>query len=127
MWELCPRLCDVTGKTVFDGMCLGDKTAEKVVNNYIAYLAEGVANLANIFRPDAIVLGGGICGAGDTLFIPLQRKVNRLLYGGSKYAPVHIIGAVLGNDAGLVGAARFAMQNLDETRREKDYVASLIS
>ena len=100
-----------SGKTAFDGMRAGDKTAEKVVKNYITYLAEGIANLANIFRPDAVVLGGGVCAEGDTLLVPLRRKVNRLLYGGTKYAPVLVTVAKLGNDAGLVGAARFAMQN----------------
>lgn len=111
LWEICPNLEDVNGKTAFDGMRAGDKTAEKVVKNYITYLAEGIANLANIFRPDAVVLGGGVCAEGDTLLVPLRRKVNRLLYGGTKYAPVPVTVAQLGNDAGLVGAARFAMQN----------------
>lgn len=111
LWEICPNPEDVNGKTAFDGMRAGDKTAEKVVKNYITYLAEGIANLANIFRPDAVVLGGGVCAEGDTLLVPLRRKVNRLLYGGTKYAPVLVTVAKLGNDAGLVGAARFAMQN----------------
>ena len=111
LWEICPNPEDVNGKTAFDGMRAGDKTAEKVVKNYITYLAEGIANLANIFRPDAVVLGGGVCAEGDNLLVPLRRKVNRLLYGGTKYAPVLVTVAQLGNDAGLVGAARFAMQN----------------
>ena len=111
LWEICPNPEDVNGKTAFDGMRAGDKTAEKVVKNYITYLAEGIANLANIFRRDAVVLGGGVCAEGDNLLVPLRRKVNRLLYGGTKYAPVLVTVAQLGNDAGLVGAARFAMQN----------------
>ena len=111
LWKICPNLEDVDGKTAFDGLRAGDKTAEKVVKNYISYLAEGIANLANIFRPNAVVLGGGVCAEGDTLLVPLRRKVNRLLYGGTKYAPVVLTVATLGNDAGLVGAARFAMQN----------------
>lgn len=110
LWEICPNLDDVNGKTAFDGMRAGDKTAEKVVKTYISYLAEGLANLANIFRPDAIVLGGGVCAEGDTLLLPLKRKFSRLLYGGTQYAPVALVVAKLGNDAGLVGAARFAMQ-----------------
>ena len=87
----------------------GDKTAEKVVRNYIRYLAEGVANLVNVFRPEAIVLGGGVCAQGEKLIRPLKRKVNSLAYGGVKYAPVQIVTASLGNDAGLCGAARLAM------------------
>ena len=102
---------EVDGKTAFDGLRAGDKTAEKVVNAYIGYLAEGLANLANIFRPEAIVLGGGVCAEGETLLAPLRRKMNRLVYAGTKYAPVLLLTASLGNDAGLVGAARFAQQH----------------
>ncbi len=109
LWKICPSIDDVDGKTAFDGMRAGDKTAEKVVKNYIRYLAEGVANLINVFRPQAIVLGGGVCAEGENLLVPLRRKVSRLVYGGMKYAPVKIVTASLGNDAGLCGAARLAM------------------
>ena len=111
LWKLAPTPEEVDGKTAFDGLRAGDKTAEKVVNTYIGYLAEGLANLANIFRPEAIVLGGGVCAEGETLLAPLRRKMNRLVYAGTKYAPVLLLTASLGNDAGLVGAARFAQQH----------------
>ena len=111
LWKLAPTPEEVDGKTAFDGLRAGDKTAEKVVNAYIGYLAEGLANLANIFRPEAIVLGGGVCAEGETLLAPLRRKMNRLVYAGTKYAPVLLLTASLGNDAGLVGAARFAQQH----------------
>ncbi len=101
---------DVTGKTAFDGMRMGDKTAELVVKRYIRALAEGVANLCNIFRPEAVLLGGGVCAEGDALLLPLKRQVAARLYGGSRYAPVKILCATLGNDAGLIGAAKYAMR-----------------
>ena len=110
LWKLCPDPEQVNGKTPFDGLRLGDKTAERVIRKYVGWLAEGLANLANVFRPDAIVLGGGVCAAGDALLLPLRRKMNRMLYGGTAYAPVPIVIASLGNDAGLVGAAHFAQQ-----------------
>ena len=92
-----------TAKTAFDGMRAGDATAKKVVNAYTRYLAEGIANIVNAFRPEAILLGGGIGREGDTLISPLKRKVNRLLFGDLRYAPVKILTASLGNHAGLVG------------------------
>ena len=52
-----------------------------------------------------IVLGGGICAAGDVFLIPLKHKVNRGIFGGTKFAPVEIVVASLGNDAGIYGAA----------------------
>lgn len=110
LWKLCggdPEMVD--GKTAFDGMKAGDRYATKVVKDYIGYLAEGVTNLANVFRPDAILLGGGVCAEGDTLLKPLKEKVEQLIYGGEEYAPVEILIASLGNDAGLCGAAKYAM------------------
>ncbi len=109
MWRLCDRLENVNGRTAFDGLRDGDKTAKRVVNTYIRYLAEGIANLCNEFRPQAVLLGGGICAEGDTLLRPLKKLVNERLFGGTKYAPVQLLTASLGNDAGVYGAARLVM------------------
>lgn len=98
----------LNGGTVFDALRDGDKTAEKVVKKYTGYLAEGVANVINAFHPEAILLGGGICAAGDVLLKPLKRKVNKRIYGGTEFAPVEIVVASLGNDAGIYGAAMLA-------------------
>lgn len=98
----------LNGETVFDALRNGDKTAEKVVKKYTDYLAEGVANVINAFHPEAILLGGGICAAGDVFLKPLKRKVNKRIYGGTEFAPVEIVVASLGNDAGIYGAAMLA-------------------
>ena len=110
LWKLCEGdLERVDGKTAFDGMRLSDPAAKRVVARYERYLAEGLANLANVFRPDAILLGGGVCAEGETLLKPLRKRLNGLLYGGPDYAPVKLLTASLGNDAGIYGAARLAM------------------
>ncbi len=113
MWRICGGAAEnADGKTAFDGMRAGDKAATAVVKNYISYLAEGVTDICNIFRPDAVVLSGGICAEGDALLKPLKRKVANSVFGGMKYAPVKILTAQLGNDAGIFGAARLAMDAL---------------
>lgn len=110
MWKLCGGNTDnVDGKTSFDGALAGDKAAKNVVNRYIGYLAEGVADICNVFRPDAVLLGGGVSAQDEKLLKPLRRKVDKMMFGGTKYAPVKILTAILGNDAGLYGAARLAM------------------
>lgn len=110
LWELCGgEIENADGKTAFDGMRAGDKTAEQVVKAYIGYLAEGIANLCNEFRPEAILLGGGVCAEGDTLLEPLKKLVGKMIYGKEGYAPVELLTASLGNDAGMFGAARYAM------------------
>ncbi len=112
LWQLCEGdINNVNGKTAFDGAAVGDKTAKRVVNNYLRYLSEGLANIANTFRPEVILIGGGISAQGEKLTIPLQKRVEKLMLGHGGYAPVKILTASLGNDAGLVGAAMLAKNN----------------
>lgn len=112
LWEVCGDESKVDGKTAFSALALGDKTAKRVISDYVRMLAEGLSNLANIFRPQAILLGGGVSAAGDALLKPLKRAFDRRLYGGKKYAPVELKVATLGNDAGLIGAALFAASRM---------------
>ena len=110
LWKLCGGDdTKVDGKLVFDAVHGGDNTAIKVLNKYVEYLAAGLVDLANIFRPEIILLGGGISEAGETLLKPLREVFYRDLFGGNDHAPVLLGLATLGNDAGLCGAARLAM------------------
>lgn len=111
MWELCKGSADnADGRTAFDGMRLDDKTAKAVVERYLNYLAEGIANIVNVFRPQAVLIGGGISAEGEALTLPLQEMVDTKILGRGRYAPVAIRAASLGNDAGLVGAAMLAKE-----------------
>lgn len=109
IWTLCGGNADeVNGKMVFDGAKQGDKTAKTVLNRYLKYLSEGLLNVVNALRPEAVIIGGGISAQGETLTKPLQRKLNTLKLGGKNFVPVKIVTAMLGNDAGIYGAAEFA-------------------
>lgn len=111
MWELCRGNADnADGRTAFDGMRQGDETAKEVVGRYLNYLAEGIANIVNVFRPQAVLIGGGISAEGEALTLPLQKMVDTKILGRGRYAPVTIRTASLGNDAGLVGAAMLAKE-----------------
>lgn len=113
LWQLCGGdINKVNGKTAFDGAQSGDRTAKRVVSNYLRYLSEGLANIANTFRPEAILIGGGISAQGESLVKPLQKRVDKLMLGHGAYAPVKILAATLGNDAGLVGAAMLAKEKI---------------
>lgn len=100
---------DINAKTIFDDAKAGDAVANKLLCEYFDYLAEGIANIINIFRPEAVLIGGGLSAEGDYITKPITERVNKLVYGGTGYAPVAIKAAILGNDAGLIGAARLAM------------------
>lgn len=106
MWELANGSLDnVSGRTAFSAMYAGDEAGKQVVDQYIKYVAIGVTNIVNIFQPDVICIGGGICNEGDNLLNPLRDFVVKECY--TKYAKkqTKICKAVLGNDAGIIGAA----------------------
>ena len=107
MWE-CGGLGKVTGKVAFDYMSV-DPYAKAVVDGYIEALACGITNLANIFRPETVLLGGGVCAQGDVLVKPLQAILDKDIFAGELGPKVTIRIAELGNSAGLLGAAALLM------------------
>lgn len=108
MWEI-GALDKVTGKTAFDYKDV-DEYAKAVVDGYIANLACGITNFANIFRPEVVILGGGVCAQGDELVKPLQVQLNKELFAGELGPQVPIVIAQLGNSAGLLGGAALLME-----------------
>ncbi len=108
MWEI-GSVDKVTGKTAFDYKeC--DPYAKAVVDRYIEALACGITNFANVFRPEAVLLGGGVCAQGEALVKPLQELVNRDIFAGTKGPQVPILIAELENSAGVLGAAALLME-----------------
>lgn len=107
MWNTY-TLETVSGKTAFD-YAETDITAKTVVENYIKHLACGIINLANIFRPQVVMLGGGVSNQKEKLTEPLQKILDKELFAGQSYAPVKIVTASLGNKAGAYGAAALLM------------------
>lgn len=95
----------VSGRTAFDAMRKGDELAKKVVDEYIFYLAEGLANMVNIFQPQVVVIGGGISNEKETLLAPLRELVNKADYNKLEHLKTQLKIAELGNDAGIIGAA----------------------
>lgn len=109
MWEI-GSLDAVSGVTPFDYAPV-DVYAAEVVDRYEELLACGITNVANVFRPQAILIGGGVCAQGDNLIVPLKRKLDAQLFGKIYGSPVvEIRAASLGNNAGVLGAAALAMQ-----------------
>ncbi len=107
MWEI-GSVDAVCGKTPFD-FADSDVYAREVVESYISHLACGLVNYANIFRPEVILLGGGVCAQGDVLIRPLQKQFDSEIYAGEKGPKVPILIAKLENSAGLLGAAALLM------------------
>ncbi|MCL2096744.1 MAG: ROK family protein [Oscillospiraceae bacterium] len=96
---------EVSGKTAFAAARQGDKAGIEVVNEYIEYLACGVTTIINIFQPEVLCIGGGVCKEGEYLTKPLTEIVNREQYTRDNPKKTEIKIASLGNDAGIIGAA----------------------
>lgn len=112
MWKMVDGdINRVNGLTAFDGMRAGDTVAAAVVDQYIEYVACGVIDMINIFQPDIACIGGGISHEGETLLVPLREKVTLERYSKFCERQTEIVAAVLGNDAGVIGAACLGRQN----------------
>ncbi len=105
MWEFAPTLEDVDGRTAFDAMRAGDAVGKAVVDQYIYYVAVGLINMINIFQPEVMCVGGGICKEGDTLLVPLQKHIEAERFSKFSEKQTRLCVAELGNDAGIIGAA----------------------
>ncbi|MCM1269679.1 MAG: ROK family glucokinase [Ruminococcus flavefaciens] len=101
----------VTARTSFDAMRAGDKPAKDVVDKYIKYLAAGITNTINIFQPDVLCIGGGVCNEGDPLLLPVKALVEKEDFASNSAKRTEIVIAKLGNDAGIIGAAFLGRAN----------------
>ena len=96
------------GKAVTDAARNGDPAARKAVAEAAEALAMGIANLISALNPQVVVLGGGLMQASDLFLEPIRRSVPRWAQ------PIaarqcRIEPSALGQDAGLLGAARLAL------------------
>lgn len=99
----------VNGRTAFDGKRMGDAAAAEVVDEYIKYLASGIASMINIFQPEVLSIGGGISNEGQYLLDLVVPMVREQQYGTGLFPMTDIRIAQLRNDAGIIGAAVLGM------------------
>jgi len=94
----------VEARTVIDAARENDPLAVEVYAQYIDYLAQMFANIVNFVDPEVIVIGGGVSKAGDFLLDPIRREYRKyVLYDDQPLPEIKI--AVLGSEAGIIGAA----------------------
>jgi glucokinase len=95
----------VRGEHVTAAAAEGDAEAAAVVVRFGWWVALGLANLANVFDPQAFVLGGGLVEVGELLLAPVRTAFAQLVTGGAHRPRVDIVPATLGEHAGAIGAA----------------------
>jgi len=100
-----PHLEAMTAKAICDLARQGDEFALKAVEHEAYYLGLGLANLINLFTPDAIVLSGSVMKSAPLLL----DRIREVIRGGCRFVPAdkcELTLASLGDDTNLIGAAR---------------------
>jgi glucokinase len=98
----------LSGLMVTNAALAGDPGAISVFAELGRWLGEGIAAVANFMDPAVVVIGGGVAEAGDVLLQPARDAYLTHLSGGDHRPHLQILGATLGNDAGIIGAADLA-------------------
>jgi glucokinase len=102
----------VTGRLVTRAARDGDPVATGIVAQVGRRLGVGIAGLVNVLDPQVVVVGGGAIAAGDLLIGPAREAYAETVEGGDRRPTVPIVAAQLGPDAGAVGAATLALEEL---------------
>ena len=89
----------------------GDPKALTFWQEYGKDLGAGLASLIYILTPEAIAIGGGVCASFEFFLPSMQAEIERRVLPSSR-AGLQILRAQLGNQAGMVGAAKLALSLL---------------
>jgi glucokinase len=98
----------ITGLMVTQAAKGGDPVARDAFATIGYWLGNGLADLVQILDPQVLVLGGGVIDAGDLLLHPTREAYVDALAQRGRLPSAEIRGALLGNTAGVVGAADLA-------------------
>ena len=97
---------DMNGRIVFSRAADGDQAMLAVLSAWIDDIAAGISGLVHIFNPQMVLIGGGVSAQEALLIAPLRERVLRSVM--PRFAEgLRLEAATLGNDAGMIGAARF--------------------
>ncbi|MFN8488281.1 MAG: ROK family protein [Caldilineaceae bacterium] len=106
------RVDCITTATVFCAAERGDPLAQSIVNRAGELIGFGLATLVSLCEPEKIIIGGGMAEVGDLLLKPMQQAMARRCYLIARgYITVEFVRAQLGDNAGVIGAARLAFSN----------------
>lgn len=111
--ELTGKKEDLTSKDVAQRAQKGDEKARQAFARAGYFLGIGIGTSINFLNPEKILLGGGVMKSGNLLLEPAKREARKRSYRAS-YESCSIEPAILGNDAGFIGAALYAMDRLKQ-------------
>ncbi len=115
---LCARALEATGENLNGRELFARLDEDRIQDVYTAWLtdvAKGLTSLLHIFNPEMLVIGGGLSREKELFIDALKERVE--VYAMPNFVKkLEIVQAKLTNNAGMVGAAYFAMQNESRDR-----------
>lgn len=111
--DLAGAVDDITGVHVSQAFEEDDSLAHRLVEETGHYLAAGVVGIVNAFNPCRLILGGGVIEGLPVLIEMVERDVQACALEAA-VAPLEIVKAALGGQAGVIGAAALAREKVEE-------------
>ena len=105
----------ITARRLYELGLEGDELSLTVFERMGTYLGIAVANLINLLSPEIIVIGGGVANGWELFEGPMRKQVSARAFR-SQQGKVRIVPAACGDNAGLLGAARLAFDELERER-----------
>jgi glucokinase len=102
----------ITGPLVSELADQGDPAAVEALDQLGRWLGVGIANIANIFNPELVVIGGGVIAAGELILGPARAVLAERGLPPSAGA-TRVAAAHFGAESGMLGAAVFAYESID--------------
>lgn len=100
---------EINGEVIFKALAAGNKKIQKLVEEWVTSISKGLISLVHLFNPQLILIGGGVCTQEEYFIKPIRSYVlNHVMNQFSK--DLEIAAATLGNQAGLVGAIYYHLQ-----------------
>ncbi len=101
------RHTEISAKEMWEAVKKGDALATRVAERFGEYLGTGLSIIAGVLNPEVFVLGGGVSRSGDVILPFIEKNFRKHVFHACSGAK--IVRATLGNDAGLVGAAKMVI------------------
>lgn len=105
----------LTGRQIHEAIGAGDTQALRILDEYSAHVALGIANLVMILDPARVIIGGGVADIGEPLRSGIERELQTTILGVSHRPTPEVVLAQLGAEANAIGAALMANDLLDGT------------
>lgn len=112
MAQSCMPGAALDGRRIFQQAMEGNESAAAAIDAWIDEIAAGLIGLVHLFNPQIVLIGGGVSAQEAMLIAPLRQRV---LAGTMPQFREGLLleAALLGNDAGMLGAARLCLDAYD--------------